>query len=260
MDVLSTASAMFGLLTLVLAAYHWRIGRGRVRFSSSPRRSPAARATRVRPAGGSDATEPLGRARTPQRSGIFPLAMLQGQSSSGQKPLEARRVSGAGEPSERHHVPFGLGQRGVYTTSAVSTLPPEQRGQRAAERLVSDARAARTRRGRKAALDVIVVGASREGVAATLRLLGAGLRVLLVDAGSGEDSRAARLVADPSLSAALRALGRERLPGVWGHRVLGVGTRPDAMLELSAERAAWYTANVIIAVPVEARLERDHAA
>jgi hypothetical protein len=164
----------------------------------------------------------------------------------------------AAEPSASHAAPFGLDRRGVYTTSDDLAARPERRGERTAERVLSDAVGARTRRGRNAALDVIVVGASREGVAATLRLLDAGLRVLLVDAGSGEDSRAARLLRDPGLTAALRTLRRERLPIVWGHRVLGVGSRPDGMLELSAERAAWYTANVIVAAPGEA--QREHAA
>lgn len=162
--------------------------------------------------------------------------------------------------SEQHAPPFGLERPGVYATSAVSALRPEQRGQRAAERVLSDANAGPARRGRNAALDVIVVGASREGIAAMLRLLGGGLRVLLVDGGNAEGPRAARLARDPRLSATLRALGRERLPIVWGHRVLGVGARSDGMLELSAERAAWYTANVIIAVPGEPSCEREHAA
>lgn len=249
MGVFSIASAMFGLITIALAVYHWHLGSRCPAFPSRPQRTSAGAA------GVSDvAAEPVARLRTTRRSGIFPRAVLHGQSDSARKTREPRPACEAAQ----HPAAFGLGQRGVYTTSGVLAQRPEQRGQRTAERVLSDELGARTRRGRNAALDVIVVGASREGVAATLRLLAAGLRVLLVDAGSGEGTRAARLVRDPSLSAALRALRRERLPIVWGHRVLGVGARPDGMLELSAERAAWYTANVIVAAPGDS--QREHAA
>jgi hypothetical protein len=257
-DVLSTASAMFGLITIALAIYHWHLGSRRSGLASRPRRAlarerPAARARAER---SQTATGPA--PRSIRRSGIFPRAVLHARAEAEQTEGEPRQARRAAEPSRRHAGPAGLEQRGVYTTSEVQAGRPEQRGQDTAERVLSDALGARTRRGRNAALDVIVVGASREGIAATLRLMRAGLRVLLVDAGCGEGPHAARLLRDSSVNAALRALRRERLPIVWGHRVLGVGRRPDGMLELSAERAAWYTANVIVALPGDS--QHEHAA
>jgi len=278
MDVLSTASAMFGLILIALAVYHWHLGSQRPGLASTPRRSRADRAPAT-PSVGCDAREAGSRngaaesaprphamqpgamqPRPTQRSGIFPRAVLHAPADARHEEREPRPAREVAEPSAPHGAPFELAQDGVYTTSESMAARPEQRGQCIAERVLSDALGARTRRGRKAALDVIVVGASREGIAAALRLLGAGLRVLLVDAGSGDGLRAARLVRDPGLTSALRALRRERLPIVWGHRVLAVATRPDGMLELSAERAAWYTANVIVAVPGGSRREREHAA
>jgi thioredoxin reductase len=91
---------------------------------------------------------------------------------------------------------------------------------------------------------VIVVGANLLGISATVRLMQAGLRVLLVDRQSWAplDSPAHRLLASrPGVAR------RMRLPLVTGHHVSVVAQRADGMLELQAERAAWYTANVIFA-------------
>ena len=240
MDVLSTACTVFGAIAVALAVYHWHLTRARpaaVGPRPEPGGSPRAAASVPYGTGRGHDVRVAPRAR--QQSGIFPRAVLHGSDASEREPL------------------LGLDQRAVYTTAEAFGAPPELRGQRAAERVISGAGLARRpRRGRGAALDAIVVGASRDGVAATLRLLAAGLRVLLVDAGSGDGA----LTRSPRVREQLDAIGRERLPIVWGHRVLGIVERPDGMLELSAERAAWYTANVIIALPARRRLARERAA
>jgi hypothetical protein len=105
----------------------------------------------------------------------------------------------------------------------------------------------RLRRGQKGALDVIVVGANLVGISATVRLMQAGLRVLLVDRHSWAplDTKSHR-----SLASSPGVARRTRLPLVTGHHVVVVAQRTDGMLELQAERAAWYTANVIFASPI----------
>src|SRR5690606_37631967 len=112
----------------------------------------------------------------------------------------------------------------------------------AAERLLRGGLGRGLRRGKKAALDVIVVGASLAGASAALHLLGAGLRLLVVDE-RPEVAPPAALHSE--LRALLGRLPRTRVPLATGHRVTSVVERPDGMLELHAERAAWYTANVL---------------
>jgi hypothetical protein len=138
---------------------------------------------------------------------------------------------------------------GVYVGSRCSAVDPNadatSRGELLAERIIhgcSEANEA-PRRGKKGALDVIVVGANLLGISATVRLMQAGLRVLLVDRQSWAplDSSPYRLVTSPGVAR------RMRLPLVTGHHVSVVAQRADGMLELQAERAAWYTANVIFA-------------
>lgn len=237
MGVLSTAFSVFGVITVALALYYWHLTRQRPSVAGPLRALPGANPR------GAAAGEPFARPRPRQRSGIFPRAVLQGASGALHEPL------------------VGLDRRGVYTTAEDAGARPELRGQQVAERVISDGNTARrVGRGRNAALDAIVVGASREGLAATLCLLSAGRRVLLVDARSADGRAAAALACDPSVRWQLRALQRERLPIVWGHHVVGVTERPDGMLELSAERAAWYTANVIIARPQSSRVGRERAA
>jgi hypothetical protein len=120
-------------------------------------------------------------------------------------------------------------------------------GQLLADRVVSGRFQARRapRRGKKGALDVIVVGANTVGVSATLHLMEAGLRVLLVD------REAPAPLDHPSLQPLLRSLFRKarnaRLPLLTGHSISAVSERADGMLEVEAERAAWYAANVIFA-------------
>jgi hypothetical protein len=110
------------------------------------------------------------------------------------------------------------------------------RGARLAERIIGGGADSGElpRRGKKGALDVIVVGANVFGISATVHLMQAGLRVLLVDRQSWA----------PLDAATHRRL---RLPLVTGHHVSVVAQRADGMLEVQAERAGWYTANVIFA-------------
>jgi hypothetical protein len=152
----------------------------------------------------------------------------------------------------------GLDQRpelpraaGVYVASARDAQAVDAeamiRGQLLADRVVRGRFQARRalRRGKKGALDVIVVGANAVGVSATLHLMQAGLRVLLVDRAHPTS------LAHPSLQPLLRSFFRKvrnaRLPLLTGHSVSAVSERADGMLEVEAERAAWYAANVIFA-------------
>jgi hypothetical protein len=111
------------------------------------------------------------------------------------------------------------------------------RGQMLADRIINGRFEARRalRRGRKGALDVIVVGANALGVSAARSLAHAGLRVLMVDSDGAEFTETPR------------GNGEARLPLLTGHAVSEVAERADGMLEVQAERAAWYTANVIFA-------------
>jgi hypothetical protein len=147
------------------------------------------------------------------------------------------------EPSWSHAL-------GVYTDANGGALAPNadatSRGRWLAERIINGGLDGNEppRRGKKGALDVIVVGANLLGISATLHLMQAGLRVLLVD----RQSWAPLDAASHRLIAARPAAGsRMRLPLVTGHHVTLVAERADGMLELQAERAAWYTANVIFA-------------
>lgn len=139
-------------------------------------------------------------------------------------------------------------EAGVYVDAGGSVALPSgdamSRGSWLAERIIDGAGAGAPRRGKKGALDVIVVGANLLGISATVRLMQAGLRVLLVDRQSWAplDAATHRLIASrPGLNRRLP------LPIVTGHHVMLVARRADGMLELQAERAGWYTANVIFA-------------
>lgn len=139
--------------------------------------------------------------------------------------------------------------RGVYTAASGAAVPnadATSRGRWLAERIIHGDLEANPapRRGKKGALDVIVVGANLLGISATLHLMQAGLRVLLVDRQSWAplDAATHRLIASRP-----GAGTRMRLPLVTGHHVELVAERADGMLELQAERAGWYTANVLFA-------------
>jgi hypothetical protein len=139
---------------------------------------------------------------------------------------------------------------GVYIGASDGLALPHadatSRGRWLAERIIHGRIGASEppRRGKKGALDVIVVGANLLGISATVHLMQAGLRVLLVDRQSWAplDAATHRLLGSRPATAP-----RTRLPLVTGHHVELVAERADGMLELQAERAAWYTANVIFA-------------
>lgn len=151
---------------------------------------------------------------------------------------------------------------GVYLASRASTeelnADATSRGRWLAERIIHGRRhpSEPPRRGKKGALDVIVVGANLLGISATVHLMQSGLRVLLVDRQSWAplDASRERLRAAPS-----DPVPRLRLPLVTGHHVSVVAQRADGMLELQAERAAWYTANVIFASHAAAAAANDGA-
>jgi hypothetical protein len=123
------------------------------------------------------------------------------------------------------------------------------RGQMLADRIINGRFEARRtlRRGRKGALDVIVVGANPLGVSAARHLVHAGLRVLMVDRHGDAPSVSMTDVIGSDCVGARRADGQARLPLLTGHAISAVAERADGMLEVQAERAAWYTANVIFA-------------
>jgi hypothetical protein len=150
---------------------------------------------------------------------------------------------------------------GVYVAGSCDALDDGRdaaiRGELLADRIIKgrfDARHA-LRRGKKGALDVIVVGANALGVSAATHLIQAGLRVLLIDRDG-----AAPLADIPELPRALHGSRRAaRLALLAGHSVYAVAERADGMLEVQAERAAWYTANVIFA-STESLVEAARAA
>lgn len=153
-------------------------------------------------------------------------------------------------PGEQRPEPEWSRAPGVYVAASGGAELPNadatSRGRWLAERIIHGSVDAcePPRRGKKGALDVVVVGANLLGISATVHLMQAGLRVLLVDRQSWAplDAPTHRLIASRPVTAR-----RTRLPLVTGHHVLLVAQRADGMLELQAERAAWYAANVIFA-------------
>jgi hypothetical protein len=140
---------------------------------------------------------------------------------------------------------------GVYVAATRETEGSERhaaiRGQLLADRIINGRFDAgqEPRRGRKGALDVIVVGANAIGVSAALHLVHAGWRVLVVDRDEGAAPSAERRL--QLSSRARRGERSARLALLTGHSVCAVAERADGMLEVQAERAAWYTANLILA-------------
>ncbi|HWO10479.1 MAG TPA: hypothetical protein VNN80_13400 [Polyangiaceae bacterium] len=232
----TTIAAVFGVISVALSVYHWQLARqGAAR---------SRRAVPAPPAGEPAASSLAPAAPTARRrcdSGIFPRCAPGGASESG----ELGELSRVRMTATRRR----LARRGIYATVDFggAGARPEQRGQRAAERVIGGSDRQPPRRGCRAALDAIVVGASGEGLAAASSLLQAGLRVLLVDTLGSAGEAVAALANDAGPR--LLASGGERMPWVGGHRVIGIGERDDDTLELCAERATWYTANIIIALP-----------
>src|SRR5690606_11343780 len=135
----------------------------------------------------------------------------------------------------------------------------------------SSAPGAHPRRGTNGALDALVVGAGPAGMSATLELMHAGLRVLMVD----REGFGGTILQYPRTKGAMtgtldlpvygqvrgRQLSKEQLIALWhdiqskmqpplvtGHLVTGLSVRADGMIEVQAEHAVWHAANVILAL------------
>ena len=146
-------------------------------------------------------------------------------------------------------------------------------GRQAAEHIISGSAAggAALRRGKNGALDVLVVGAGPAGISATLRLMQAGLRVLLVDresfGGTILHYPRAKLVMTGPLELPLfgkipgRQLSKEQLVEVWqevraktdlpftsGELITALEERQDGMWNIRSDRGVHTAANVILAL------------
>jgi thioredoxin reductase (NADPH) len=144
-------------------------------------------------------------------------------------------------------------------------------GRQAAEHIISGATASALRRGKNGALDVLVVGAGPAGISATLRLMQAGLRVLLVDresfGGTILHYPRAKLVMTGALELPLfgkipgRQLSKEELVEIWqdvraqtdlpftsGELITALEERQDGMWSIRSDRGVHHAANVILAL------------
>jgi thioredoxin reductase/NAD-dependent dihydropyrimidine dehydrogenase PreA subunit len=146
-------------------------------------------------------------------------------------------------------------------------------GRQAADHIIdgSPGSGAPPRRGRGDALDVIVVGAGPAGISATLRLMEAGLRVLLLDregfGGTILHYPRAKVVMTGTLDLPMygkfsrRQVSKEELLSLWreiyertqppfvtGELVTGLAPRADGMWSLVSDRATRAAANVILAL------------
>lgn len=172
---------------------------------------------------------------------------------------------------------FQTNRRGVYIAGELGGMGlirnAISQGRQAADHIIrgdagdgSDAR-----RGKNAALDALVVGAGPAGISATLRLMEAGLRVLLVDreglGGTILHYPRAKVVMTGVLDLPVygkvrgRQLSKEQLISLWrdiqqrtqpplatGHLITGLAERSDGMIEVQAERGSWHAANVVLAL------------
>jgi thioredoxin reductase (NADPH) len=172
---------------------------------------------------------------------------------------------------------FQTNQPGVYIAGELGGMGlirnAIRQGRLAADHIVAGdlARGRPPRRGTNGALDALVVGAGPAGISATLQLMHAGLRVLLVDregfGGTILHYPRAKVVMTGALELPVygtvrgRQLSKEQLMGLWrdirarlnpplatGHLVTGLSVRRDGMIEVQAERAVWHAANVILAL------------
>jgi thioredoxin reductase (NADPH) len=171
---------------------------------------------------------------------------------------------------------FQTNRHGVYVAGELGGMGlirnAISQGRQAADHIIlgnGDGR--NPRRGKNAALDALVVGAGPAGISATLRLMEAGLRVLLVDregfGGTILHYPRAKVVMTGVLDLPVygkvrgRQLSKEELMGLWrdiqqrtrppvvtGHLVTGLSERSDGMIEVQAERGSWHAANVILAL------------
>lgn len=168
---------------------------------------------------------------------------------------------------------FQTNQPGVYIAGELGGMGLIKnaiaQGRQAAEHIIHGGGA--PRRGHGAALDALVVGAGPAGISATLALMAAGLRVLLVDregfGGTILHYPRAKVVMTGALDLPAygqvrgRQLSKEQLMSLWqdiqtkmrppvvtGHLVTGLSATADGMIEVQAEHAVWHAANVVLAL------------
>jgi thioredoxin reductase (NADPH) len=172
---------------------------------------------------------------------------------------------------------FQTNQTGVYIAGELGGMGlirnAISQGRQAAQHIIdgSGERGGAVRRGNAGALDALVVGAGPAGISATLQLMSAGLRVLLVDregfGGTILHYPRAKVVMTGTLDipgygpVRGRQLSKEQLMGLWhdinakmrppvvtGQLVTGLSARADGMIEIQAEHGVWHAANVILAL------------
>jgi len=174
---------------------------------------------------------------------------------------------------------FQTRQQGVYVVGELGGMGlirnAVQQGRQAAERIVTgppDGEQA-PRRGIDGAIDALVVGAGPAGISATLALMEAGLRVLLVEreqfGGTITHYPRAKVVMTGTLELPLYGklkqtkMSKEQLVAVWqdilvttqpplalGELVHGIELGPDGMWEVHSDAETRRAANVVLALGV----------
>lgn len=169
---------------------------------------------------------------------------------------------------------FQTERRGVYIAGELGGMGlirnAISQGRQAADHIVLGGQDG-ARRGKGGALDALVIGAGPAGISATLRLMQAGLSVLLVDreglGGTILHYPRAKVVMTGDLDLPIygkvrgKQLSKQRLLDLWqdihartrlplitGQLVVGVGESSDGMFRVEAEQACWHTANVVLAL------------
>lgn len=170
---------------------------------------------------------------------------------------------------------FQTNQAGVYVAGELGGMGLIRnaiiQGRQAADHIIRGDEGRAPRRGVGGALDALVVGAGPAGTSATLRLMEAGLSVLLVDregfGGTILHYPRAKVVMTGTLDFPVygkvrgQRLSKEQLIELWldiqrrwrpplsaGHLVTGLNAGPDGMIEVVAEHASWRAASVILAL------------
>jgi len=170
---------------------------------------------------------------------------------------------------------FQTNQRGIYIAGELGGMGLIRnaivQGAQAAGHIVNGSDQQEARRGKDGAYDALVVGAGPAGISATLRLLEAGLRVLLVDqetfGGTIMHYPRAKVVMTGDLPLPLvgtlkrRTMSRERLVELWAdiqtrfsvpfksHQLVrSVAAAPDGMWLVRSETEEFRTANVVLAL------------
>ena len=170
---------------------------------------------------------------------------------------------------------FQTNQAGVYVAGELGGMGLIRnavlQGRQAADHIVAGALGAPPRRGVSGALDVLVVGGGPAGISATLRLMEAGLRVLLVDregfGGTILHYPRAKVVMTGTLDFPVygrvrgQKLSKEQLLELWldiqrrlrpplvtGALVTSLSARGDGMIGVEAEHTTWHAANVVLAL------------